>query len=525
MKKWEHYEKAAKAFEAFAKANPKDPVAINFRYNAAITFDALNQYNNSVRNFKIYYNQKKGSEKFEALFLLGALYERLKNYDLALNYYDQYIKSGTVDGNGVVNAAFSIAKIHQKRRNKKIADEWFQKTVNIQKNLARKGKVVGEAFAAESKFNLVDDIYYELIKIKIPGSTKTQGKVVERKLTLLNKLKESLKDVIAYNDGFQIIAALNLQGQALYHMYISLLNAPKPKGLNKEELKQYNDGIESIANPFKKQALETLQLTIKRGYKLQAYNDSLIQAIDRLDELEDRKERNLDFKVKLVTSVDDLGLDWTSKAETIVLEEVAEKLSKDSKDLKILNALGVYYLNKSKPRLAKILFNRALESHPKEKALYNNLGVISIREKDIRSALSYFGKSLSFDNYRIATQNISSIYIKYKDYIRALPSLKFTYKNITSNLNKGEEFAVAVANNYAVALMGSNSGDKAKPIFKAILKSGNRDAEVHLNYAILLLEILNKKIDGQRILSKIQFMTDNRSILKKVEDLENNARQ
>ncbi len=516
------YQKAAVAYEAFAKDHPKDKLSVEYRYNAGIIFDALNQYSNSIRNLNVYYDNKNGSEKFEALFLLGNIYERLGRLDRALGYYDQYMNSGTVNAAGVVEAAYSISKIHEKRKATKYQEEWLEKTVLTQKALARKGKVVGVSYAAEAKFLLVDDTYYELIRVKIPASSKAQAAAVQKKLGLLNKLKEQLKDVIAYDDGFQIVAALNLQGKALYHMYASLMEAPKPKGLNAEEVKQYEAGIANIANPFKDQAKETLELAVKRGYELRAYNDSLQEAVELLAKINGNDKEDLELRVKTVSAADWMGVKWDTNSETRILQITAEKLGKDPKDIKVLNALALYYLDSGKPRLAKIILNRALESAPKEAGLYNNLGVIYDKEGDRRAAMENFAKSLDFGRYNLGTLNLSSIYLKHKDYKPALSPLKNAYRGARSELDK-DDSAVAIANNYALALIGTGSPKSAEDVFEAILKSGNRDAEVNLNYATLLIKVLNKKIDGQRILSKIQFMTEDSAILKRALELENDA--
>lgn len=517
------YERAANAFEDFAKKNPKDDLAVEYHYNAALIFDAMNKNTNAIRNYNIYFERKNGAEKFEALFLLGKLYERLKNYPQANSYYDKYMNSGTVNAAGVVEAAFSIAKIHALRGKKKFADEWYERTVVTQKALARQGKVVGVSFAAEAKLNLVSETYRELIRIKIPAAGKAQAAAVEKKLGLLNRLKEQLKGVITYDDGFQIVAALNMQGQALAHMYDAIMSAPPPKGLNADEAKQYKEGVSNIANPFKDQAVETLSLAIKRGHELQAYNDSLVEAIDRLNQLQGEKKKDFDARVKIAASLDRMGAKWKSNVESAVVQEAAEALAKDSKDLKILNGLGIYYLENKKPGLAKILFNRALDAHPDAPAVHNNLGVMYLQQGEVRKGLESLRRSLTDKRYRMGALNLSSIYLKHKDYQRAVGPLDDAYDDVKSDLRRGDEFAVAIANNYAVSLMGTDSNSGAKKIFEAILGSGSRDAEVHLNYAILLVDLMDKKIDGQKILSKIQFMTEDRNILKRAAELEKNV--
>jgi cellulose synthase operon protein C len=209
----------------------------------------------------------------------------------------------------VVEAAARISKIHETRRKKNFAEEWYQKVVSIQKNLARKGEVVGVGFAAEAKLKLVRKIYEEFASIRIPGGS-AQGAAVQRKLSVLNRLKEELKQVIIYDDGFQIVAALNLQGQALHQMYRSLVEAPIPKGLSAEEEKTYREGVETqIAAPFKVQALEVLDSAVERGHEMQAYNDDLVAATKTLASLRGDRTKDIDPRVKVTTLTDQMGLE------------------------------------------------------------------------------------------------------------------------------------------------------------------------------------------------------------------------
>ena len=211
------------------------------------------------------------------------------------------------------------------------------------------------------------------------------------------------------------------------------------------------------------------------------------------------------------------------KSEKLIVDAASRILAKDSKDLKALNALGVYYLKTFKSGMAKIIFNRALKDHPEERALHNNLALVYLAEDDLRSALSSFRKSIRSSKYQLGTLNLSSILIKHYDFRRALSPLEDAYDEVESDLRRGRETAVNIANNYAVALMGMDEGRKAKRIFNKIVDGGSRDPDVYLNYAVLLVDLLGEKKDGQRILSKLQFMTEDKEILRLVKELEKRA--
>jgi TolA-binding protein/lipopolysaccharide biosynthesis regulator YciM len=279
------YLKAARGYEAYANKNPKDAVSPQYHLNAAILFDALNSFNNAKRNYEQHMERSRRSDRVEALFFLGKMYERMAAWDKAISYYEQFLKSGTANASAVVESYFQIAQIHSRRGRVLLAKEWFEKTVTTQRRLARSGKPVGVSYAAEAKFNLVYPIYQELERLKIPAGGPNQAGIVKTKLNLVNRLKDELKIVVAYDDAFQIVAALELQGRAQEHMFSALVGVPAPKGLNPEELKQYQEGVLKMASPFRDEAIKSYELSLKKSIELQAFNDSVTRARQRINKI------------------------------------------------------------------------------------------------------------------------------------------------------------------------------------------------------------------------------------------------
>ena len=302
------YEKAARLFDSYATKNPKDPIAIEYRYNSAVIYDALNMYNQAIKNYDFYLANSRNKDRFEVLFLIAKIHERLEQKSKAIAAYDKYLNSPTQNFAGIIEAHYTIAKIHQSLGRKKISEEWFGKTVAVQRRLANRSNNAGASYAAESKFNLVYNTYVELVGVRIPANPAQQSAAVQKKLALLNRLKDELKSVVAYDDAEYIVAALSTQGKALQHLYSSIISAPLPKGLKPDELTQYKEGVQKIASPFKEQAIETYKTAVTRGYELQGYNDFLIEATKGLSALQGNESEFRDTQVLQTNLVDYMGL-------------------------------------------------------------------------------------------------------------------------------------------------------------------------------------------------------------------------
>lgn len=209
-----------------------------------------------------------------------------------------------------------------------------------------------------------------------------------------------------------------------------------------------------------------------------------------------------------------------TRDEELFVKAVSRILGRDQSNLEALNALAVFYIEKRKPGLAKIILNRALVAHPDEKALHNNLGIIHLEEGELRRAISSFKKAIGLNrNYRIGLANLGSIYLEFGDYMRAIEPLEAGYSLIKGDL-RGNKEAVEIANNYAVALAGAGEGKQAKKIYERILDSDSRNIGVLLNYATLLTKNLKDKSAARKAISRLKFVSDSAKYNKKAEELD-----
>ena len=205
-----------------------------------------------------------------------------------------------------------------------------------------------------------------------------------------------------------------------------------------------------------------------------------------------------------------------------MVEAVSKRLGKDQGDLIALNALAVFYYEQGKYGLARILLARAQKIHQTEPGLHNNQGVIFLAEGKQRPAIAAFRKAMDLkSSYTVGAANLGSIFVEYKDYGRAADMLEGGYSAVKGDLRRGG-ISLEVANNYALALMGSGDNDKAKDIFQDILKADNGNPTALLNYTILLIHRLKDKKEGEKQLNRLRFIgEDGDSRMKRaIEDMD-----
>lgn len=276
------YEQAAVELERYAKNYPKDALADDAHFNAAVIWSALGSRTKAVVNYEAYFNMNKSRDRREALLALAQLNEDRNAITMAINYYQQYLDSNPPNAASVILANFRIAVLHKRLNRPTKAKEAFQKTIAVQKRLSG-GKGLGASEAAESRFELAQEFLRELEALRIPANPQRQGEIIKRKLDLVTRLNNEMAEVIKYDDGNFVVAALSTAGRAYDHMSRSLADAPKPSGLNADEMKAYNAEVEKIAAPLRQTALDNHRRAVAKAFELQVYNRWLVESMAALN--------------------------------------------------------------------------------------------------------------------------------------------------------------------------------------------------------------------------------------------------
>ncbi len=521
------YEKAAGSFEVLAQKNGKTKQAASYYFNAAVIRDGLNQFTPALNNYQKYFDISRTADKWEAVFLMAKLWERRGNITRAQEYYKQYYDARPPNRTNIVESAFMVAQIHARKNRRSDAVDWYKKTIYQSKQFSKKEAPVGVSFAAEANYILVSATYDELRAIRIPANPARQGKAVQDKLALLNRLKEQLKDVIRYDDGYMVVNSLTLIGQAYQHMSASIYAVPLPKGLDEEGMKQYKAGVDKVAQPFAEEAIKNYEAAIKKGFELEGYNQGLITAQRELNRLKKGSFPDNGEKAIITKMVDPIGADsderfansLKAKDEQMMVEAAVKALGKNQNDLKALNALAIFYIQEGKLGMGRMLLVRALKANADTPGLHNNMGVIHLNEGKQRLAIGNFRKATELDRgYAIGSANLGSIFVEYKDYVKANALLQSGYASVRSDLKRG--VGLDVANNYALSLSGTGNPEKAKSIFQDILKVESQNTTAILNYTIVLVHGLKDKREAEKMLNRLKFLADDAQTRAKIEELE-----
>ncbi|OQW47211.1 MAG: hypothetical protein A4S09_15565 [Proteobacteria bacterium SG_bin7] len=201
-----------------------------------------------------------------------------------------------------------------------------------------------------------------------------------------------------------------------------------------------------------------------------------------------------------------------TKSEKDLLDSASLILFEDPDDVKTLNALALFYINRGKLGLAKQYLARALKKGSNEAGVQNNLGIVLAAEGNQDEAITAFKKAISIDGSNIAAAtNLGLIYAKYGAYNKALPLLEHAHDSNKSDTN------VAVA--LAVSYRGTNNASNAAKIYKGLV-TGSDDVAMLLDYAEMLVYELKSESEARVVLNKIRFLDPSGEIVDRVIQLE-----
>ena len=529
------YKKAAEGYSSYARRFPQSPKAVNYWYNAGVIYDALGK-REALNAYNSYYRLNKTKAGAEALYLQASFYEKSKSWSQAIAYYKRYIKSNSSNSSSLVNSAFKIAEIYKnKLRQTPQATYWYKETVALHKRLR-----AGIPYAAQAHFNLVYNSYKIFKAVRIPVQAHAQKRAVERKRTLLRQLEDKLKPVIRYDDGEQIIASLSLIGLANQDMAEAIYKTPLPKGLNKEGRATYREGINQIIAPYLKYAAKSYRLALDKSKKLQVYSDWIsvstkglssfvmhegkfkkfkwttvekelfpLQMVDDAGTATAGFLDKLNAKIKYKLSeknLSDMAFAVKSRKESQVLKVVSRILNKHPENSLVINSLAVFYINNRRPSLGALILNRLKNS--KNFSALNNLGIISLRQGNLREAVSYFKKALNkSSSHAIAQINLGTIFIQNRDSYNAYVYLKKAYDNVFDQWGLENTNTINLLNNYGVALANLKRWNSALNVFTKLSKQPSPSNKVLLNKAIVLAEGFKDQKSRNEVQSLVNELT------------------
>ncbi len=280
-------QQAAVHYEDYGR-NAKGDKAIAALFNAAVIWDALNEYGRAFQVYNIYANLDKAKNKGpqEAAWAKAEMYRRQKLYSKAIYQYDQFIKSNSPDLDRMIRAHYYVADFYAKIGRASNAKEWYLKVLRIVNNSSAARKM-GAKYAAESQYELSKGSLLEMRRVSLGNTESTITKGLNKMKALQQQLIKDMAKVIKFDYGPMVVAALAAEAESYEIIGNTFKNIPVPREYSQGEVrKQFTEMAKQQMDEFYAKALGSYRNAFNKGLSLKAYGEAMLasgQALYRLD--------------------------------------------------------------------------------------------------------------------------------------------------------------------------------------------------------------------------------------------------
>ncbi len=280
------FDESAALFKQLAKENPKDALAPNYLFNAAVMYEALGKTNEAVNTYLEYTQTNRNArENADTMFNIAQMQRKANSKNAALKYYKEYLEMPQATNDKRLEANYWIYEIGRGLGRHKDPEEAKDNVLGLQKRVAVDRRSVTNAFVAKIKFDQAKTSLASFKSITIPADPAKQKKAVDRKLEAITLLNKELSEIIKLDSGEEIVGSLDMLGEANRHMADSIENTPLPSNLKEEQKKIYRTEIEKISTPFRKKAEESYKLAVDKGGELDVYNQAYQNSYNQMNRI------------------------------------------------------------------------------------------------------------------------------------------------------------------------------------------------------------------------------------------------
>lgn len=286
-KKLGQLKEAAVYYESYGR-NAKGQAAINALFNAAVIWDALNEYGRAFRAYNAYANldKKKNKGEQEASWAKAEMYRRQRLYSKAIYQYDKFIKSNSPDLERMIKAHYYIADFYSKLRQVSNAIKWHEKVIRIVNNTSR-AKKVGARYGSQSQYRMSRELLNEMNRVDLGRTDASITNGLNRMKAVQKNLIRQMAKVIKYDYGPMVVAALAAEAESYEIIGNTFKNIPIPKEYSKGKVRdQFKGMAEQQKTEMYNKAIGSYRNAFNKGIALKGYGDAMIksaQALYRLD--------------------------------------------------------------------------------------------------------------------------------------------------------------------------------------------------------------------------------------------------
>jgi TolA-binding protein len=253
--------RSAQILEAFRQRYPDSELMADVNNKLATAYLETDQPLKAAAELSTISTQGDTPELRQAAGWQSAeLYEKAGREPEAIQAYSRYVKQFPIPLEPAMEARHKLAGLHEKSGNPKQRDYWLQQLIESDAKAGKLRTDRSRYLAAQATLKLAEpnQALFNRTALKAPLE-----KNLKRKKEQMQSAIAGYKRASGYGIAEITSAATYHIGEIYQHFGSALINSERPKGLNEEELEQYEILLEEQAYPFEDKAIAVFESNIK----------------------------------------------------------------------------------------------------------------------------------------------------------------------------------------------------------------------------------------------------------------------
>ncbi len=276
----------ARAVELYERVTEKFPQSKSLDralFMAGFLAEDLQQWERAAANYlKLYRLDRFSDYAPKSLFFAAKCYENIERFDLAREYYQEYVDAYIQDPDRYMEAAFRKAEIAFNQGESQTALKDLRFVLKAFQRFSKTGIPVEEFIPANAQF-LIAEITFKTFKgIQL---TRPLRRKLKRKRTMFQQVVKAYTAAAKFKVAEWTTASSYKIGQAFESFADALYESPRPEKLKAGDLVKYNQKLREQVLPFKQKALETYAANIKNAEDNSIENEWISESLKRLEVL------------------------------------------------------------------------------------------------------------------------------------------------------------------------------------------------------------------------------------------------
>jgi len=249
---------------AFRARYPKHALLATLPAKLALAYRETGQWELAANELNtLYENAHDPQEKQDTLYSVAELYDRAKNYPLAILRYRSYANTYPEPMDSYMEAANRLAELYQLTDKPLKRRFWLTKQMLTVDAAPDKADERMRYLAASASAVLANDAYlqYKGIKLTLP-----LDKAMIKKTKALEKAMKAYQKTASYGVSFFSTEAGFQMADLYARLSVDLMESERPPGLSELEMEQYEILLEEQVYPFEDSAIAIHAKNVSRSW-------------------------------------------------------------------------------------------------------------------------------------------------------------------------------------------------------------------------------------------------------------------